>query len=320
MKKLLVALICVATVANGQVHTPTGPAWEWGISVVGRTAAIAATKNIVQITCNSDWSLALTDEGELIAWGRNQEGQTNVPAGTFKDSFAGWRHGIAIKEDGTLEEWGTPFGETIPDWIAWRPNITNAKQVVAGDDHSACLTSNGVVYAWGGRAAVTNNSGVYSNAMMIASGWYHLMILHSNGTVTAFGQVSQPGQSFTVPASLAGVSFIAASQFASYAISNGFMVAWGMPDEFGQYTALHNATNLVSISGGRDHTIVARADGTVLAWGDNTWGQCSVPTGLTNSVFVASSRLHSQAISRITAPTTFNISVGNLRVRTFKPR
>jgi hypothetical protein len=55
-------------------------------------------------------------------------------------------------------------------------------------------------------------------------------------------------------------------------------------------------SNVVAVAGGRHHTIAARADGTVICWGDNSQGQCNVPTGLTASRFVAAGRYHSLAI------------------------
>ncbi len=55
------------------------------------------------------------------------------------------------------------------------------------------------------------------------------------------------------------------------------------------------ATNVIQVAGGSSHALALRADGTVIAWGDNRSGQCNVPLGLSNVVEVAGGTLHSLA-------------------------
>lgn len=44
---------------------------------------------------------------------------------------------------------------------------------------------------------------------------------------------------------------------------------------------------IAQISSGTDHHLALREDGTVVAWGDNTQGECDVPAGLTNIISIA---------------------------------
>ena len=44
---------------------------------------------------------------------------------------------------------------------------------------------------------------------------------------------------------------------------------------------------MVAIAAGAEHSLALRADGTVVAWGGNTYGQTKVPTGLSNVVAIA---------------------------------
>jgi alpha-tubulin suppressor-like RCC1 family protein len=275
-----------------------GQAFEWGINIVGRSGVMPSLQQVQQLSANSDWSLALLQSGKMIAWGSNASGQTNVPSGTdFVYAVAGWRHGIAVKSDGTVDEWGTPYGNDINKWEAARPVISNAVMVAAGDDHSAALLANGTVRIWGGRHLVVTHDNKFSNIVQIASTWYALLMLHANGTVTAVGENSQVGGYITPPPGLDNVVKIACGQFSMYAIkSDGAMVGWGMPNNYGQFTPPANATNLVSIAGGRYHTIAARADGRVFAWGDNSQRQLNIPLSLSNAQFVSAGRYHSQAI------------------------
>ena len=57
-------------------------------------------------------------------------------------------------------------------------------------------------------------------------------------------------------------------------------------------------TNAVAISAGRDHALALRDDGTVVAWGDNRFGQVSVPGQLKDVTAIAAGAIHSVALRR----------------------
>jgi len=50
----------------------------------------------------------LRDDGSLIAWGNEDEGQTVIPtaAGRVVDIAAGAAHNLAIRDDGSVLAWG----------------------------------------------------------------------------------------------------------------------------------------------------------------------------------------------------------------------
>src|SRR6185436_8641963 len=149
-----------------------------------------------------------------------------------------------------------PYGNTEAQWEERRPPIDNCVQVAAGDDHSAALLADGTVVTWGGRAAVTKMSGVITDATQIASGWYAVIVLRRDGTVTVFGAVSHPGEYLEPPPEASDVVKVAASRSSFYAIkADGTLVAWGSPDTYGQLTPPPNATNLIDVAGGRYHTL-----------------------------------------------------------------
>ena len=83
--------------------------------------------------------------GSLVAWGDNDYGQTNVPAGNdFVAIAAGDVHSLALRSDGSLAGWGNNgYGQTnVPagnDFVA----------IAAGDYHSLALKSDGSLAAWG---------------------------------------------------------------------------------------------------------------------------------------------------------------------------
>jgi alpha-tubulin suppressor-like RCC1 family protein len=68
-------------------------------------------------------------------------------------------------------------------------------------------------------------------------------------------------------------------------LNTGKMVAWG-DNTFSEITIPTTAVDLVSVSAGRDCTIAVKADGTLVAWGDQTY--LNFPFKITNAVAVAS--------------------------------
>ena len=64
--------------------------------------------NIIAVAGGAEHSLALKDDGSVIAWGRHDLYQTNVPA-TVTDAIAisaGGQQSLALRRDGTVAQWG----------------------------------------------------------------------------------------------------------------------------------------------------------------------------------------------------------------------
>jgi len=74
------------------------------------------------------------------------------------------------------------------------------------------------------------------------------------------------------------------------------VVAWG-DDSAGQCDVPLGLTNAIDVAGGYNKfSLALKADGTVVAWGDNTYGETNVPAGLTNVVALAAGQYHSVAL------------------------
>ena len=88
---------------------------------------------------------------------------------------------------------------------------------------------------------------------------------------------------------------------AEEAASPGTVVGWG-DNSYGQATVPGGLANVTAIAGGRYHSLALKSDGTVAAWGDNTGGQSTVPTGLANVIADRRRRPTTAWPSRATAP------------------
>ena len=76
---------------------------------------------------------------------------------------------------------------------------------------------------------------------------------------------------------------------------NAVVVVWGN-NSFGQNTVPAGLTNVVAVAAGYDYAVALKMDGTVLAWGESYAGATNIPAGLTNVVAIASGEGHIVAL------------------------
>jgi hypothetical protein len=78
-------------------------------------------------------------------------------------------------------------------------------------------------------------------------------------------------------------------------LASGTLLAWG--DNSLQQTSIpQGLTGVQAITTGRHHNLATRGDGTVVAWGFNAFGQTSVPQDLNNVTALAAGYTHSVAL------------------------
>ncbi|HYI15027.1 MAG TPA: hypothetical protein VEX37_06530, partial [Thermomicrobiales bacterium] len=105
--------------------------------------------------------------GAVVAWGNNDRGQTNVPAG-LRDVAAidaGPFRTVALKTDGTVVAWGEKFfDQTVP------AGLSNVVAIDAGAYHNVALKADGTVVAWGDNDQATAVPAGLSNVVAIDAG------------------------------------------------------------------------------------------------------------------------------------------------------
>lgn len=164
--------------------------------------------------------------------------------------------------------------------------LTNAVAVAGGMYHSVVLSSDGRVVAWGRNDyGQANVPAGLTNAVAVAAGAWHTVALRADGTVAVWGGHDY-GET-NVPVGLTNAVAVAAGWAHSLALrANGTVSAWGYNFN-GQADVPVGLTNVVAIAAGSFHSLALRADGTVVGWGQSIFGEADVPVGLTNAVAVA---------------------------------
>ncbi|MGI5149668.1 RCC1-like domain-containing protein [Plantactinospora sp. CA-294935] len=281
---------------HGLVATSTGGVLGWGANGNGQLGdgtttsraipvpvSLPAGTVVTAVAAGLAHSLALTDTGQVYAWGRNGAGQLG---------------------DGTTVSRTSPVPVSLPTGVT----IT---AIAAYNVHSLGLTTTGQVYAWGNNTygqlgdgtTVSRSTPVPvslpagTTATGLAAGGFHSLARTAAGPVLAWGynSVGQLGDGSTtsrstpVPVSLPGgttVTSLAAGLLHSLAVtSTGQALAWGSNSvgQLGDGTitnrstpvsvSLPAGTTVTAVAGGSVHSLAATSTGLVLGWGRNNYGQ-----------------------------------------------
>jgi len=251
----------------------TPPLVSWGNDAEGQVSDTPTEGAYVAVSAGLDFTLAITGDGSLVAWGDEGRYDVDYPFpdfGTFVAVSAGYSHGLAIHENGWLEGFGNDgfFNDHIDV-----PGGTFIS-VGAGGLFSTAVRSDGVVLSWGnddfGQVSGSPTTGTY---VAVAAGYDFAVALAADGSLVSWGNDSN-GQVTNTPA---GNDFVAVSAGYSHAVAirdNGSLVSWGQ-----------NTANVVagtptdgpyaSVSAGYGFTVALRADGHIAEWGRDSDGQVS---------------------------------------------
>jgi alpha-tubulin suppressor-like RCC1 family protein len=167
--------------------TKNGNLWTWGRGIFGqlghgdlenrnkpKLVETALDVKFIQVSCGSDFTVALSDQGKVYTWGKGRQGALGhgdknnhakpKVVETLTDKIivcvtAGSNFVIAVAGDGTVWSWGEATKgqlgyydnkevEVLPKMIK---TFDKMKMVSAsaGDYHVVALADNGKIYTWG---------------------------------------------------------------------------------------------------------------------------------------------------------------------------
>ncbi|MEU8539613.1 Ig-like domain repeat protein [Streptomyces sp. NPDC048717] len=376
----LASVLCVAGFAtppaSAQQAPPTDLALSWGYNSRGQlgtgttntrylpgNVTLPEGVELTALAASGYFSMALTSDGRVLAWGENGFGQlgdgtttdhltpvyADIPAGTTITAIdTGQYFSLALTSDGRVLAWGlnavgqlgdgtsanssTPVEVLIPDGV----QITD---ISAGSGTGVALTSDGRVLGWGdgvngemGNGTTGyNRTPVYASlppgteATDVSAGQAHVLALTSDGHALAWGYNSSgelgdgtTTQRYTpVPVDLpAGVRLTAVEVSSYYSLAltaDGRVLAWGA-NNFAQlgdgtttrrstpvYTALPAGVRITALSAGVYTELALTANGRVYAWGYNNWGQVGDGTSIQRSTPVLTHLPDNTAVTAIAA-------------------
>ena len=122
-------IYCFGINDRGQCDVPEMPAGRYPVQVAGGGSHV----------------VALLDDGSVLCWGWNLDGQSTPPP--LSDAVfvaAGLRHSMAIRSNGSAVAWGWNL-----DGQCDIPNGATFLKIAAGHRHSAGITTSGEVLCWG---------------------------------------------------------------------------------------------------------------------------------------------------------------------------
>ncbi|CAM6119340.1 unnamed protein product [Calypogeia fissa] len=238
---------------------------------------------IKQIACGDSHCLAITADGDVHSWGRNQNGQL----------------GLGHDED-----------VLVPRKVSAFEGIA-VKMLAAGAEHTAAVTENGKLYGWGWGRYGNLGLGDRNDRLvpgevasvpgerfsLVACGWRHTIAVSDSGNLYTFGW-SKYGQlghgdymDHLVPYQVGALKNKRVVQISggwrhTVALDcDGRLHGWGW-NKFGQVgvgnTDDQNSPQLVKnladqtvtqVSCGWRHTVCITAQGNVYSWGRGTSGQ-----------------------------------------------
>ncbi len=291
----------VSSLSAGANHSVAlrndGTVWTWGLNSNGQLGdgttvnkslplSVKGVGGVSVIAAGESHTLALQN-GSIWAWGLNSSGQLGdgttlnrlspvqvpSPVGVLTIA-AGANHSLALKNDDTVWAWGsnaegalgdgTTANKSLPVQV---PGVRGVISLCGGTTHTLVLKSDGTVWGWGGNAGEQ---------------------LGDNGADRRTSPVQLPG--------IDGVSGLATGFDHAIALKpDGSVWGWGAHNSGQLGNGVPGVTNLnkstpvqvaglagiTHITAGYDDSFARKNDGTVWAWGNNSFGELG--DGTTNN-------------------------------------
>ena len=252
----------------------------WGSNGAGQCNVPSPNTGFVAVAAGGSHSLGLKEDGSIVAWGRNDEGQRDralTQHGLCRSSGRSKPQPRSQEADGTVRRMGLELRQTMSVRVP-SPNIDFKAVVAGGVYQSLGLKGNGSIVAWGNNDfGECNVPSPNTGFAAIAVGSQFSLGLKQNGSIVAWGinlgecNVPSPNTSFVA---------IAAGGLHSLGLKeDGSIVTWGDSMDVPSPN-----TGFEAVAAGVDHSLGLKDDGSNVAWG---WDIVNYKIPLPNSGFVA---------------------------------
>jgi alpha-tubulin suppressor-like RCC1 family protein len=271
---------------------------------------VLGLQNIVAVAAGGNHSLALKADGTVWAWGDNLWGELGDGSRRTRARpvrvegvdrvvaiCAGYLHSVALRSDGTVWTWGNDVHGQLGDG-AYTDRLApvqvqgvEAVAIAAGFFHTIAIDRRGGVWTWGQNTQGQLGYGAtdrplpgrvpgIANAKMAAGGQYHTLALLQNGTVwswggNTFGQLgyaTASRDSTTAPRNAHIFEALDMMRRKNGPSAEKTPVGVGPADHF-RPREIPGVSLVQQIAAGEDYSLALTHDHTVLAWGDNLYGQ-----------------------------------------------
>ena len=278
-------------------------------------------EGIADIVAGQTYGVGLSEEGKIYTWGYTKVSNTidlkDVPVELTTGEVnvvymaAGLDHAVAIDEDYNFYFWGN--NRLNQDNYMSNSELNRAlllgnleiKQLEAGNQFSVILDTDGNVYLWGNasnvdldcRQAEREEEGMdheprkyQGNIEKVAVTSNAYICLLKDGTVAYTGYQKDSPLNVNLPAELQNgsvrvVDIAASSQCVAAVDDTGKVWVWGVSTK-GEKDVPEMSSQPVKIYGGRFHFTALLENGDVVSWGDDMYGQASVPSSVQNEEIV----------------------------------
>jgi alpha-tubulin suppressor-like RCC1 family protein len=322
----------VIAIAAGRHHSVAlksdGTVVCWGDNRYGQLNFPLPVNDIVAVSAGANYNLALKKDGTVSDWMGIVIPPSGLGLSNITSVCAGVANGLALRKDGTVAAWGNNYHFQVSPL----PSGLNSVAAIAMTGyHCFAVKSNGTVVVWGNSLGASPGAEVLpanlNNVVALsASPWNDTsiggsaspgdfaMALKGDGTVVAWGYNGPYSLGPTnVPAGLSNVVAIAAGGGHCLALQNdSTVIGWGF-NLSGEATGIPNPTspyfssgqvviggqvlsNVIAIAAGLVHNLALKNDGTVVAWGNNSDGEATVPPGVSNVVAISAGTYQSLAV------------------------
>ncbi len=276
--RALVAAVFGSLCAAGL--SQAGELRAWGLDGDGQVTSVPSGGDYVAIAAGDAHGLAMRSDGVVVAWGRNRDGQCDIPTGVYRAIGAGADFSLAVRSDGSIAAWGYDGRGQVSDV----PDGTDYVTVDGGEFFAVALKSDGSLVAWG-NDRWGQVSGVPSGTDFVAvvAGDDHAVALRSDGSLAAWGYWAAIEG---VPTTGTFTAIAAGGAFSIAVRDDGSLLWWGEDSHDYDLDLVPRGEDFVAIAGGYLHGLALKQDGSLVGWGAGTdvtvhphWGQAAPPDG-----------------------------------------